>query len=101
MSSITNHNTKFKPFSLTISNGAKISGIVYIPPAGSFISLHKPLLVGIHGGTCTCHNYDIDEAHTASTFAAATGMPFVAFNRPGYADSSTLLPLPPSTSYCQ
>ena len=102
MSSITNHNTKFDPFSLTISNSATITGIVYIPPAEDFTSSHKPLLVGIHGGTCTCHNYDIDVAHTSSTLAAATGIPFVAFDRPGYANSSTLLPLPSSSaSYCQ
>lgn len=101
MSLITNHNTKFKAFSLTLSNGATLTGIAHVPPRETFNSSHRPLLVGIHGGTCTCHNYDIDAAHTASTLSAATGIPFVAFNRPGYAESSTILPLPPSTSYCQ
>ncbi len=101
MSSITNQNTKFKPFNLTLSNGATLTGIAHIPPRDTFNSSYLPLLVGIHGGTCTCYNYDIDTAHTASIASAATGIPFVAFNRPGYADSSTLLPFPPSTSYCQ
>jgi hypothetical protein len=101
MSFVTNHSTKFSPFSLDLNNGGKISGISYIPPSDTFKSPNRPLLVAIHGGTCTCHNYDIDTEHTASRLSSVMGIPFVAFNRPGYVDSSTILPLPPSTTYCQ
>jgi hypothetical protein len=58
-------------------------------------------MVGIHGGTCTAHNFDVDAKHTASLSSSAFGIPFVAFNRPSYQDSSPILPLPEDTTYLQ
>jgi hypothetical protein len=49
-------------------------------------------MVGMHGGSCTAHHYDVDSKHTASLASAALGIPFVAFNRLGYKDSATFLP---------
>lgn len=101
MSFVTNKSSRFTPFHLNLSNGATLTGISHIPPKGDFKYEYRPLLVAIHGGTCTSHNYDISPEYTASTMSAATGVPFVAFNRPGYADSTTLLPVMETTSYCQ
>ena len=101
MSFITNNSTNFSPFSLDLNNSGRITSISHIPTSDTFKSPNRPLLVAIHGGTCTCHNYEIDTEHTASTLSAAMGIPVVAFNRPGYVDSRTILPLPSSTTYCQ
>ena len=100
MSFVTNRPSKFTPFRLTLSNGAVLTGIAHLPSKGDFRGANRPLVVGIHGGTCTCHNFDICPEYTASHVSAATGVPFVAFNRPGYLDSTTLLPFS-DTTYCQ
>ncbi|KIW13035.1 hypothetical protein PV08_08222 [Exophiala spinifera] len=96
----TNSNTRFTPFSLALQNGAIVTGIAHIPSMTSTTHTHsKPLIVGIHGATCTAQNFDISEDYTASTVSAALGVPFVAFNRPGYAGSSPLAPFDEATSY--
>lgn len=101
MSFATNKSSRFTDFSLILANGATLTGIAHIPPRVDFRYESRPLLVGIHGGTCTAHHYDISPDYTASASSAATGVPFVAFNRPGYAGSTTLLPFPETTTYCQ
>ena len=87
----------FKPFSLTLSNSAVITGISCCPSISgdSHVSVTsaKPLLVGVHGGTCSAEHYHIDEKHTALNGSNKFGIPFVAFNRPGYLDSTSFLPL--------
>ncbi|KAK4550335.1 hypothetical protein LTR36_003302 [Oleoguttula mirabilis] len=86
----TNPTSKFKPFCLKLANGATLTGISYIP--GSVFSTSaspgKPLLVGIHGATCSAYSYDVSPNYTASTYCDLIGVPFVAFNRPNYLDSS-------------
>ncbi|PIA93308.1 hypothetical protein CB0940_04083 [Cercospora beticola] len=85
----TNLNSKFTPFRLRLSNGAQVSGIAYIPSlASDGTEIGRPLLVGIHGGTCSAYNYDASSDCTASVHADLFALPFVAINRPNYLDSS-------------
>lgn len=98
---MTHVDSKFKPFSLTLSNGGKLTGITHIPPRSVTTPPFCPLMVGIHGGSCTAHHYDVDAKHTASIASAALSIPFVAFNRPNYKDSASFLPLPDGITYLQ
>ena len=91
----TNHSTKFTPFSLPLPNNATLTGIAHIPPLTSWTQgSQRPLIVALHGGTCTANHYDISPAYTSSTTSEATGIPIVAINRPCYGGTSTFLPLP-------
>jgi hypothetical protein len=85
---VTNVSTKFAPFSLTLTNGATTTGISHIPAVSPAPIDTLPLIIGIHGGTCTAHNFDIDPSHTAYLASYALSIPFVAFNRPSYLDSN-------------
>jgi hypothetical protein len=78
-----------------------LTGISHFPIKSEKTPPFCPLMVGIHGGSCTAHHYDVDSKHTASLASAALGVPFVAFNRPNYKDSPTFLPLPEGTTYLQ
>lgn len=85
----TNSSSLFKPFSLTLPNTATLTGIAHIPTSGHFhSSSHKPLLIGIHGGSCSAHTWDASPQYTASTYSSLTGIPFVAFHRPNYLGTS-------------
>ncbi|CEJ89756.1 hypothetical protein VHEMI05581 [[Torrubiella] hemipterigena] len=86
----TNLVTKFQPFSLTLANGANLTGILYLPSESSATSNSsaKPLVVGIHGATCSAYTWDVSPTYTASNPSDMFGVPFVAFNRPNFLDSS-------------
>lgn len=84
----TNPSSKFEHFQLKLANGATLTGISYIPTKQPISSTAKPLLVGIHGATCSAYTWDVSENYTASTYSELTGIPFVAFNRPNFLDSS-------------
>ena len=85
----TNPTSKFTPFSISLRNGATLTGLSYIPSKGVLVnSKHNPLLVGIHGATCSAHNWDVSPACTASTYSDLVGIPFVAFHRPNFLRSS-------------
>jgi hypothetical protein len=98
---MTHRDSKYKPFEITLSNGGRLTGISHVPPNTANAPPFFPLMVGIHGGTCTAHHYDVDSKHAASLASAALGIPFIAFNRPNYRDSATFLPLPEGTTYLQ
>lgn len=99
-SSMTHPDSKFEPFTLTLSNGAKLTGISHIPATTKVVPF-RPLLVGIHGATCTAHHFDVDAKRTASICSAALGVPFIAFNRPNYKDTASFLPLPENSTYAK
>jgi pimeloyl-ACP methyl ester carboxylesterase len=97
----SNSQSKFRDFSVTLPNGMNISGIQYNPPAIKTSTPSKPLLVLIHGGTCTAHNFDVSPTNTASVEAGNLGIPVVSINRPGYLDSTALTDIPENSSYQQ
>jgi hypothetical protein len=94
----TNVSTKFTPFSLTLANGAITTGIFHIPTVSPTPTESLPLIIALHGGTCTAYNYDIDSSHTAYLASSSLSIPFVAFNRPYYLDS-TPAPIPADSSF--
>ena len=99
---MTHPDSKFTAFTLTLPNGGQLTGIQHLPSAASSAPPpFKPLMVGIHGGACTCHTYDVDARHTASLTSAGLEIPFVAFNRPNYEDTTSFLPLKEGTTYLQ
>ena len=97
MATKTNLESKFSPFSFNLNNGTTVTGIAFVPRECK--SSPKPLLVGIHGGTCTSQNYDVNPDYTASIYATKHRTPFVAIDRPCYGGSTFVLPLPESDSF--
>ncbi|KAF1831387.1 hypothetical protein BDW02DRAFT_460037, partial [Decorospora gaudefroyi] len=82
-------------FTLTLPNNATLSGISHIPVPSYQVGPSKcPLVVALHGGTCTAQHYDISPSHTSSTISETTGIPIVAIDRPCYGGTSSFLPLP-------
>ena len=97
----SNWQSKFKDFSVALPNGMNISGIHYNPPSVKTSTPFKPLLVLIHGGTCTAHNFDVSPTNTASVEADNLGIPVVSINRPGYLESTALTEIPENSTYGQ
>lgn len=84
----TNSQSRFNAFSITLSNGATLTGIAYIPTARAESKNGAPLLVGIHGASCSAYHFDCSPQHTASRYSELFGVPFVASNRPNFLESS-------------
>ncbi|KAK3048969.1 hypothetical protein LTR09_009623 [Extremus antarcticus] len=85
----TNPTSEFEEFSLKLSNGATLTGISYIPAQrGVAGSATRPLVVGIHGASCSAYVYDVSPEYTASKYSMLSNVPFLAFNRPNYLGSS-------------
>lgn len=85
----SNPHSKFTSFEIDVQ-GTKISGIHYLPSVPSNSMPDRPLIVLIHGGTCSAHNFDISPSLTASLAADFFSFPVVAINRPGYLNSTPL-----------
>ncbi|KAK5661071.1 hypothetical protein OQA88_10961 [Cercophora sp. LCS_1] len=86
-------------FTLTLANGATLTGWANLPIAPSTYPKYRPLMVGLHGGTYSSDYFHVDEKHTAAIASNALGVPFVAINRPGYKDSTSFDPIPEGSSY--
>lgn len=86
-------------FKITLPNGNVLTGLHNLH--SSAISSRTPLLVALHGGSYTAKYFDVDENHTASFASNGLRVPFVAINRPGYLDSTSLLPIPKGSNYPQ
>jgi len=84
----TNPSSHFEHFSIKLDNGAILTGIHHFPAGRSSPPTGKPLLVGHHGATCSSHTFDTSPEDTAAIYSQMLGVPFVAFNRPNYIDSS-------------
>ena len=84
----TNTASKFKEWELTLRNGARLTGIAHVPSQKFTGATGSPLLVGIHGATCSAYTYDITPEYSASPYAELFSIPFVAINRPNYLGSS-------------
>ena len=85
-------------FTLTLANGATLTGLSNLPPPSATTPKQKPLIVGLHGASYSASYFDVDTNHTASLLSNALSVPFVAINRPGYASSTSFYPLPPNSS---
>lgn len=97
----SNPESKFEGFSISLPNGMNISGIHYDPTKAKASTPSKPLLVLLHGGTCTAHNFDVSPTNTASLEADSLSIPIVSINRPGYLNSTQLTQVPEGSTYQQ
>jgi pimeloyl-ACP methyl ester carboxylesterase len=97
----TNPESKFKNFAVTLPNGMNITGIHYSPPKVRTSTPFRPLIILLHGGTCTAQNFDVSPTNTASLEADNLSIPIVSINRPGYLDSSPMPEIPEDTTYQQ
>jgi pimeloyl-ACP methyl ester carboxylesterase len=87
-----------EPFTLTLGNGATLTGLSNIPKPSPTTPKYRPLIVGLHGGSYSSSYFNVDAKHTAALASNALSVPFIAINRPGIAGSTSLYPLPPDSS---
>ena len=87
-----------KPFKIELPNSAIVTGLTSIPSQSHVAPQHVPLVIGIHGGTYSASYFDADTNHTASLTSDGLGVPFLAFNRPGYRDT-TPFEIPSDSSF--
>ncbi|QKX60207.1 uncharacterized protein TRUGW13939_07350 [Talaromyces rugulosus] len=90
-----------EPFKITLSNEATLTGLVNAGSGPAILPNRLPLIVCLHGGTYTSRYFHVDASHTASSVSNSLGVPLVAINRPGYADSTSFYPIPQGSSYPQ
>ena len=88
-----------EPFTWSFPNGSTVSGILSIPPGSNYEPKFKPLIVGLHGGGYDCQYFDGDSRHTAKIASKGLGVPFIAIDRPCYGGTSSVLPIPPGSSF--
>ena len=78
-------------FSVALPNGGYCSGheisLSSHPGDPHYAGRPKPLLIGVHGGSCTSAYFDLLESASPTSVAAKTGFPFVAIDRPEYGES--------------
>lgn len=86
-------------FKITLSVNAVLTGLHNFPSSPT--PKRTPLLVALHGGTYTAKYFDVDASHSASSTSNGLEVPFIAINRPGYADSTSFCPIPTSSSYTE
>ncbi|KAF6808248.1 hypothetical protein CSOJ01_07661 [Colletotrichum sojae] len=90
-----------EPFRLTLSNDAVVSGLSSISHPKSSSTDHRPLIVGLHGGTYESQYFDATPRYSASIPSLAFGVPFVAIDRPSYRATSSLHPIPNGSDFPQ
>ena len=88
-----------QPFTLTLTNGATLTGLANLPEALPTGPNFKPLMVGLHGGSYSSDYFHVDEKHTAALASNGLGIPWVAVDRPGYKGSTSFYPIPEGSSY--
>ncbi|KAL2128212.1 hypothetical protein VTI74DRAFT_9513 [Chaetomium olivicolor] len=86
-------------FTLTLANGAMLTGLTNLPTASPTAPKFKPLMVGLHGASYSSDYFDVDEKHTAALASNGLGIPWVAVDRPGYKGSTSFYPIPDGLSY--
>jgi len=87
-----------KPFSLDLPNGATLTGLSNIPEHSPTKPKHRPLMVGLHGGSYSSAYFHVDDHHTAALASNALDVPWVAVDRPGY-KGSTGATIPDDSSF--
>ncbi|KIX99114.1 uncharacterized protein Z520_05575 [Fonsecaea multimorphosa CBS 102226] len=91
-----------KPFTLSLANGAQLSGILSLPTRTSTTPHYQPLMVGVHGGTYFSRYFDAGgTTNSALRLAEILGVPFVSIDRPGYRESTGLPPVPHGSTFLQ
>ena len=90
-----------KPFTLPLPGSVIATGLRTQPPITP-PAKGTPLIVAIHGGGYTSTYYNALPTHSAAPYSAFLNVPFLALDRPGYANSSPLpTPFPEGSTYLQ
>jgi pimeloyl-ACP methyl ester carboxylesterase len=80
-------------FTLTLANGATLSGWTNLPAVTPTTPRYRPLMVGLHGGTYSSDYFNVDEKHTAALASNGLGIPWVAIDHPGVKNSTSFHPI--------
>jgi hypothetical protein len=88
-------------FTLTLANGATLTGLSNLPTQAPATPKYRPLMVGLHGGSYSASYFDVNDKVTASITSNGLGVPWVAPDRPGYRTSTSFNPIPEGSSYCE
>lgn len=88
-------------FLITLSNDAYLSGLASTPQPNVNTPRYRPLIVGVHGGTYTSQYFNASPSHSAGTISKQLGVPFVAYDRPGYKQSSALPSISDGSTFFQ
>lgn len=80
-------------FKLTVPNNGTVTGAHCIPPPSNLSSEHRPLVVGLHGGTYDHHYFDATPKYSASVTSIALNIPFVSIDRPSFGGTSSIVPI--------
>lgn len=89
-----------QPFKLTLDNDSALSGLYSIPPNTSpGRPRYCPLIVGIHGASYKSSYFDVTPAYSARLTSQNYGIPFVAIDRPGYGESTSVEPVPEGSTF--
>ncbi|KAF5975946.1 alpha beta hydrolase fold [Fusarium coicis] len=87
-----------EPFKLSLQDGTVLSGISNIPSSSSTLE-HRPLVVGLHGGSYTSQYFNATPEYSARGISEALSVPFVAIDRPDYRDTTPVGSIPEGSSY--
>ncbi len=87
-----------EPITLTLANGATLTGLANLPPKTVHTPRYRPLIIGLHGGSYSGSYFDVNSTHTASLPSNALSVPFIAINRPNYAGSTSFYPIATNSS---
>jgi hypothetical protein len=90
-----------QPFRTTLSNNGTVAGAYSIPPPSASPAQHRPLIVGLHGGSYDHQYFDATPKCSASLASVAFGVPFVSIDRPSYGGTSSILPIPEGSDFPQ
>lgn len=88
-------------FTLSLPNGATLTGLKNVPVVSASAPRYRPLIIGIHGAGYSSQYFDIDAKHSAKKLSDSLEVPFVAFDRPGYKGSSPIGAVPDGSTFAE
>ena len=100
MQAIAKISNPMQAFKLRLPNGNTLTGRKYIPSQPYALSA-KPLVIGIHGAGFSSQYFDAGQGHSAAILCEKLAVPFVAFDRPGYAESTPVGFIPDGSTYVE
>ncbi|KAH6685446.1 hypothetical protein F5X68DRAFT_241662 [Plectosphaerella plurivora] len=83
----------------TLSNNGVVTGAYSVPTSSSTLPEHRPLVVGLHGGTYDHQYFEATPKYSASRIANTLGVPFVAIDRPCYGGTTSIFPPPEDSTF--
>lgn len=89
-------------FKLTLrSNNGIVTGAHCIPQSSPSTPRHRPLIVGLHGGTYDHRYFDATPDYSVAVTSLALGVPFISVDRPSFGGTSSILPIKEDSDFPQ